>query len=105
MSDGSGIGRKEMKEHNDLRILIIKGEGQYIAQGLEIGIFAQAETLELLVKQFCLTYLLNKDLAMARPAPDAVFEAWKKGKDSKTGNVVFGKNVFDRPVDVRLLSA
>ena len=88
-----------------MRILITQEEGQFVAQGLEVGIFAQAENLELLAQRFCLTYLLNKDLAMAKPAPESVFAQWEKGKVSETDNVVFGENVLGSPVDVRLLSA
>jgi hypothetical protein len=89
----------------NFRVLITKDEDLYVAQGLEIGIFAQADNLAELAERFVMTYLLNKDAKMSNPAPEDVFDAWAEGEVLDADMISFGKNVIDCQVDVRHVAA
>lgn len=88
-----------------MRILITKDSDLYVAQGLEVGIFAQGKSIEELARRFLLTYLANKDKAMSAPASDYVFESWENGEVCDEAILSFGESVFDHPAEIRLNAA
>ena len=88
-----------------MRILITKEDDFYIAQGLEIGIFAQAKTLGELAERFKNNFLLNQDTKMAEEAPSGVFEAWENGEVCDADLVSFDESALGKSVDVRLVAA
>ena len=87
-----------------MRVLITKEGEQYVAEGLEKGIFAQADNLKMLAIRFDLTYRANKDTKMADPAPQHVFEAWEKGTVFNSDKISFDESVFDGEVEVRAVA-
>lgn len=76
-----------MSEEHALRVVVFREEGQWVAQGVELDVAAQGQTLDDLFSRFELTLRLDLDECVKRgvdpieqigPAPAYYGEMWER---------------------------
>ena len=72
-----------MRDDENLRILITKQDDQYVAEGLEVDVFTQADSIDEVMAKFAITMItelivIEENERPIAPAPDHVFNRWEK---------------------------